>query len=122
MNRPEQQLQRAVVEYLELVKPRCIWFHPPNGGARSKTEAAILKGLGVKAGVADLIFLWKNGSGCIELKTTGKQLSKAQNDFSEDCWIVGVNHAICFTVDQVDHFMKKWGLIDPGRAKIEGKK
>ena len=30
-------------------------FHPANGGWRSRVEAAILKGMGVRAGVPDII-------------------------------------------------------------------
>jgi hypothetical protein len=54
--RPEQTIQRAVIEHLAVRRtPRTFAFHVPNGGARSKIEAAILKGLGVVAGVPDVI-------------------------------------------------------------------
>jgi hypothetical protein len=50
MRHPETGLQLAAVEYLGYAKPAAIWLHIPNGGKRSKTEAAILKGMGVKVG------------------------------------------------------------------------
>ena len=49
MNRPEQELQRAVVQLLSYAAvPGLIWYAVPNGGWRSKVEAAIFAGLGVK--------------------------------------------------------------------------
>jgi hypothetical protein len=52
-NRP---IQRAVFEHLRVRSaPGIFAFHPPNGGWRWHIEAAILKGLGVRAGVPDVI-------------------------------------------------------------------
>src|SRR5262245_61872850 len=46
--RPEQALQRAVLDHLELwAVPNCYWFHVGNGGYRTPTEARVLKSLGV---------------------------------------------------------------------------
>lgn len=55
MNRPEEQLHRTCVAYLQaaLPKPWLCW-HTPNGGGRSKAEAGILKAMGVVAGMPDL--------------------------------------------------------------------
>lgn len=56
MKRPEEQLHRACVAYLQaaLPKPWLVW-HTPNGGGRSKAEAGILKAMGVLAGMPDLL-------------------------------------------------------------------
>ena len=42
-NRPEQQIQRAVVQYLGIMENlgELTFFHVPNGGRRSKAEAGI---------------------------------------------------------------------------------
>jgi hypothetical protein len=37
-----------------------VYFHPANGGYRRPVEAAIMKALGVRAGVSDLIFLHRS--------------------------------------------------------------
>ncbi len=60
---PEQQLQRAVVEYLRIMENmrKLAFFHPANGGGRTRTEAAIFKGLGVRPGVPDLVLLLPDG-------------------------------------------------------------
>ena len=53
---PESAIQRAV--FLHLAARGCGFaFHVPNGGWRSPIEAAILKGMGVRAGVPDLIVI-----------------------------------------------------------------
>jgi hypothetical protein len=36
-------------------RPGLLWWQTPNGGKRSRIEAAIMKGHGVRAGVSDLI-------------------------------------------------------------------
>jgi hypothetical protein len=47
---PEQQIQRAVFEHLAIRAASTVFaFHPANGGWRSRVEAAILKGMGVRS-------------------------------------------------------------------------
>jgi hypothetical protein len=71
-NRPEQQLQRAVFEHLALRGARdAFCFHPPNGGWRSRIEASIMKGLGVCAGIPDIIAVKGGCAYGLELKTPG---------------------------------------------------
>ncbi|HEY3643174.1 MAG TPA: hypothetical protein VGL31_18920 [Xanthobacteraceae bacterium] len=53
---------RAIAELLAYAAaPGVIWDAVPNGGWRSKTEAAIFAGLGVKPGVGDLalVLAWR---------------------------------------------------------------
>ena len=61
-------------------------FAVPNGGGRSPVEAAIMKGEGVVAGVADLILLEARGNYgalCIEMKT---QSSKSRQSVNQKIW------------------------------------
>lgn len=62
VKRPEQILQTHVMTYAMRVAAlqkykHFLCFHCPNGGGRSKAEAAIFKGMGVMAGVADIMVL-----------------------------------------------------------------
>lgn len=64
-------------------------FHVPNGGGRSKREAAELKSIGVKAGVSDLflpLMIGSYGGLWIEMKTTDGHLSKEQ-----EAWLTEMN-------------------------------
>jgi len=67
-------------------------IHVPNGGKRDAKEAAILNGMGVKAGVSDLLFLapaWGYSGLALELKAPGESPTKLQMDFLRDQFGVG---------------------------------
>ena len=53
----EDPIQAAIVAYLRTVAPDCITASIPNGGLRTKREAARLKWTGALAGMPDLIMI-----------------------------------------------------------------
>jgi hypothetical protein len=56
--RPEDQIQRAIVaHYRARAVPGVFMFAIPNGGLRSKVEAAIMRATGTVAGVPDLVLI-----------------------------------------------------------------
>jgi hypothetical protein len=76
---PEAQIQRAVFEHFRIRSaPNTLAWHTPNGGWRSPIEAKILKGLGVRAGVPDIIAVRGGQMFCLELKSEHGRLSPAQ--------------------------------------------
>lgn len=78
----EARQQAAVVEWCRWVRPDVIVFHVPNGGLRSKPEAARLKWMGVLAGVLDLVLILPDGrSAYWECKTPVGRLSDDQKKF-----------------------------------------
>lgn len=80
--------------------PALKWLHAiPNGGYRTKSQAARLKAGGVKAGVAD-IFLPAAAAGYhglyIELKRAdGGRASKEQKEFISDMQKAGFRAEVC---------------------------
>jgi hypothetical protein len=114
--RPEQSLQKALVEHLHGRAPRDVWFaHYPGGGWRSRTEAAIFKSLGVKAGTPDLLLVKGGQLFGIELKSDRGRLSAAQKATHEDLRRSG---AIVETVSNIDDALKilcAWGILGGGR-------
>lgn len=58
MKHSESKLQQSCVRWFDYQYPNLRYnlFAIPNGGARGKIEASIMKGEGVRAGVADLFF------------------------------------------------------------------
>jgi hypothetical protein len=77
--RPEDCVQRTVCQHLRIRGARgLLWWHTPNGGKRRPIEAAIMKSLGVRAGVADLILVHAGRMFALELKADGadQRLSK----------------------------------------------
>jgi VRR-NUC domain len=98
--RPEQQLQRAVLDHLRWRARRDAWWtHIPNGGARSPIEAAIFKALGVRAGAPDLLIVADGRPLFIELKAVGRKLSPAQTECHDALRRAG---ALVETVDDID--------------------
>jgi hypothetical protein len=80
-SRPEQQIQRAVFEHLAIRAASTVFaFHPANGGWRSRVEAAILKGMGLRAGVPDIIAIKGGRCYALELKASDGRLTPAQRD------------------------------------------
>ena len=79
MNRREQAIQKAVFDHFRTRSaPGVIAWHTPNGGYRRRTEAAILKGLGVRAGIPDVLALKGSRLFALELKAEGETLSDEQ--------------------------------------------
>ena len=82
---PEQTIQRSVVQHLRYRGARgAVWWHVPNGGARRKTEAAILKGLGVRARVADICVVHDGKFFALELKAPSGRSTAAQIAFRDE--------------------------------------
>lgn len=102
INQPEQQLQRAVAQYLDAVLPAdVVWFHPPNGGFRTKAEAGIFKALGVKPGVPDIVIIWRGRAYFIELKATDGRLSQSQGEMHIRLQNACTDVYLCRSVDDV---------------------
>jgi hypothetical protein len=60
IRRPEQAIQKAIFQHIRArgVSGLVAW-HTPNGGHRKPIEGAILKSMGVRAGVSDIIAVHK---------------------------------------------------------------
>jgi len=83
----EFEIQRALCLWLDgdpeqnrlpALRSDVIYFHTPNGGARSGVEGKRFKEIGVKAGIFDLTFLDRSRFFVLEIKDATGQLSPAQ--------------------------------------------
>jgi hypothetical protein len=111
-NRPEDIIQRAVFEHLALRStPGVFAFHPANGGWRSRIEAAILKGLGVRAGVPDIIAVRDGRTYGLEVKTPGGRLSAAQRSAHAALRAAGATVATAWGLDDALKTLEAWGLL-----------
>jgi hypothetical protein len=103
---PEDDLQRAVIEWWELRYPdtwRKTW-HTPNGlAARTRALAAIFKGLGVKPGVFDLVCIARRGpytGFALELKAGARgRVSASQDDWLARYTSEGWYACVAFDID-----------------------
>ncbi len=77
-------------------------FAVPNGGARNKREAGILKAEGVTAGVADMILLTPSGSYgalCIEFKTEDGSQRQSQKEWQKAAETAGNKYVIVRSIE-----------------------
>lgn len=90
-----------------------LMHHIPNGGMRSKSEAARFKAMGVKRGVSD-VFLPVSRGGYhglyIELKAKDGRLEKEQKDWIDAVREQGYYAAVCYSgfeaANLVEAYMK----------------
>lgn len=121
---PEQALHKAVATFLDLALPRtAFWFHPPNGGRRLGVDGAILRRLGVKAGVPDLIIIHDGRIFCIELKAGAhSKLTEPQRRVHHRLMTAGAHVQTCRTVGEVadflGQFMKLRGKVSKPPSKL----
>lgn len=142
MMRPEERLQRDLVQHLRTRLPKpWLCFHIPNGGGRSKAEAGVLKAMGVLAGMPDLIVvgprrrlhpdIFAHGADVIalELKAPPKPLkrggvskakprtSEAQDDVIAALALCGVPTLIVRDLDEALRALADLGVPLKGRVQ-----
>jgi hypothetical protein len=101
---PEADLQRAVVIALRFALPKgAIIHHCANevteAGPRGAKRQAILVGMGVHAGFADLVVLCDGRVLFLELKSLKGQLSPAQKAFRDAVLALGFGWALVRSLD-----------------------
>ena len=110
--RPEDLIQRAIFQHLKARKaPGTFAFHVPNGGKRKPIEAAILKGLGVTAGVPDIIAIRGGHAFGLELKADGGKPSEKQTATMAEMEKAGATVALAIGLDAAIHQLEEWGLL-----------
>lgn len=115
MRHQESIIQQTCVRWFRMKYPQLalLLFAVPNGGARLRSEAAIMKAEGTMKGVADLLLLFpaKRFHGlCIEMKTpTGRQ-QPSQKAWQERAEWAGYKYVICRSFDEfmaeIDAYLK----------------
>lgn len=90
------------------------FFAVPNSAAGkvSMARAARLRATGLRAGVADLVIMRRDGMACfLEIKTPKGRLSPAQDNFRILCQTRGWPWGIARSVDQALDLCRTWGVI-----------
>lgn len=107
----EATIQAIVCQHLALrAKPGTVWLHVPNGGLRSKGEAARMKGQ-VIAGAPDLL-LWAGGkSFALELKAARGRLSDVQTIMHARMAAAGVEVAVAWGLNDALRQLETWGIL-----------
>ena len=107
----EARIQAAIVEWVRLVAPDALIFAIPNGGLRSKTEAARMKWTGTLAGMPDLAVVAPAGRvHFLEVKAQGGSLSASQRVIHEALIALGTPPAIVRSIDDCRRAFTAWGI------------
>jgi hypothetical protein len=110
--RPEQIIQRAVFDHLRMrAAPGVFAFHPANGGYRKPIEAAIMKGLGVKPGVPDVIAIHQGRVYGLELKAEGGSATQKQLEAIAAMEAAGASCCVAEGLDRALACLEAWGLL-----------
>ena len=113
---PEAAIQRAVFQHLRARgAPGVFAFAVPNGGYRRTVEAAILKGIGVVAGVPDIIAIHEGRVYALELKAEGGRATPKQQEAIAAMEAAGAFTAIAEGLGRALAVLEAWGLLR-GRA------
>ena len=108
-HRPEDSIQRAVCRHLwTRASPGLVWWAVPNGGKRNRIEAAIMKGLGVRAGVSDIIAVHEGKAFALELKAEGGRPTEAQLQFIDDFQAAGGHAVVAEGLDEALRVLEAW--------------
>lgn len=120
MQRPEQILHRAVAAHLrQRGVPGLVWWHTANGmfagGKRNRKgvaiQGAIMKSLGVRAGVSDIVAFHAGKFHCLELKAEGGRPTEAQLEFLADVDREGGYTAMAEGLDRALKVLEGWNLL-----------
>ena len=107
----ESRIQAAIVDYIRTVAPRCLVFSVPNGGLRTRAEAALFKWTGVVAGIPDLVVLAPGAVALfIEVKTGGGRLSEAQRGIIGIILDLGFCCEVCWSIPNVRDMFRRCGI------------
>ena len=108
----EQQIQKRVFDHLAWrARAGVFAFHVPNGGYRKPIEAAIMKGLGVKAGVPDVVAIHKGRCYALELKAEGGRPTPKQLEAIAAMEAAGAYCCIAEGLDRALAVLEQWGLL-----------
>src|SRR5499433_4074473 len=109
---PEAAIQRAVFQHLRARgAPGVFVFHPANGGYRKPVEAAILKGLGVVAGVPDVIAIHNGRVFAMEIEAEGGRATDKQLACIAALREAGAFTCVAQGLDRAMAVLESWGLL-----------
>lgn len=117
----ESDLQVAMCDYLKLVvPPEVIWFAASNGAMIAGTgkiramRVAILKRMGMKVGIPDLIFLRRHMPFGIEVKAPGKakKLNPNQKSVKKDFEGASIPYYVATSIEELQEILRIERIIN----------
>lgn len=88
------------------------WSHIASGGYRSEATGALLKRMGLKAGMLDFLLISPAGDHhWLELKRGMAPLTEGQDEFTAELRRRGVPYFVARDYDAAVDQLKKWGVL-----------
>ncbi len=111
MDRDEARIQSECVLWLWNNRPETRGhFFAVNNNSQNKTKGAIMKAMGVVAGVSDTILLWKGKAYLLECKKPNGIQSQVQLDWEQSMSEHGFEYSIYRSRDDFEKIITK--IID----------
>lgn len=109
----EFETQCALVRLLcYSADPEWWWTAFPSGELRTAATGGRLKAMGLRPGMADLVFISPNGQFWgLELKARGGRLSDSQEAFRHWCHRHGIAYAVADSYDAAVAVLVAWGVL-----------
>jgi len=105
-------IQRCVFQHLRARgAPGVFAFHPANGGYRKPIEAAMLKGMGLVAGVPDVIAIHQGRVYGLELKAEGGKPTPKQVETIAAMQMAGAITGVAVGLDEALRWLEGRGLL-----------
>ena len=116
----EADIQIQVVEYCRLLEKQAgfLMFSCPNeamGGARGGAgigRMTKLKKMGLRSGVADLVFVKNHQVYFLEMKAPKGIVSANQKAFADDAWQAGAFYAVAYSFEEAVNQLKLWRMFE----------
>ena len=107
----ERDIHCAVADHLKRrAKPGVVYFHVPNA-PRSAVTGAILKRMGMLAGVSDFILFHAKELFALELKAPGGRPTETQLEFQSRVRNAGGHAVVAEGLDEALGCLSLWGVF-----------
>ncbi len=110
MKHPERALHKQVADTLAICLTPATWFTTFPSGGGGKIRGALLKRMGLAAGVPDLLLINHGEVYWIELKAARGALSHSQRVIHKVLENVGCKVAVCRSLNDVLRQLENWGV------------
>ncbi len=113
---PEQDFQETVANYLKWALPPQVFFTSIAHGGGGRLRGAMLKKTGMKAGVPDILIVWRGRPVFLEIKTRGVYLSAVQKEIHTEIVLAGGVVTVIRSLEELVDFLEVLGV--PLQARL----
>lgn len=106
----EQRLHRQIAQFLSVALLPPAWFTTVPAGGGGLVRGKILKGLGLKIGVPDVLVCYQGIAHFIEIKTRTGRVAPEQKACHADLVAAGCKVGVARSIDDVVSLLTAWGI------------